>query len=49
VDDWVFYYPSGQKKAEGGYKEDLRNGEWTHWNQQGEESKISYRRGRPVT
>ena len=47
-DEWVFYYPSGQKKAEGNYKENLRDGEWTHWDQQGNETKVTYKRGRAV-
>jgi len=31
----IHYYPSGQKKSEGGYKNKKRNGLWTYWYENG--------------
>jgi antitoxin component YwqK of YwqJK toxin-antitoxin module len=44
----TIFYPNGYKKVEGHYKEDLRDGKWIHYNEQGDTTNvITYIMGTP--
>jgi len=41
------YWPNGQKKSEGTYKDDKRDGLWTEWHENGQKYKeLTYKDGK---
>jgi antitoxin component YwqK of YwqJK toxin-antitoxin module len=46
---WIYRHENGQKKAEGEYVKDRREGKWVEWNDRGEVIlEQNFHEGKPV-